>query len=73
MAYRQLFDPQDRNAQAVLKDLAKFCRANESCFHTDPRAHAVAEGRREVWLRILDHTQLNIEEFWKKYGREDLP
>ena len=39
-------------AEDVLADLAKFCRATESTFHPDPRAHAAAEGRREVWLRI---------------------
>jgi hypothetical protein len=38
--------------QAVLADLAPFCRAAESCFHPDPRLHAQLEGRREVWLRI---------------------
>ena len=46
----------------VLIDLAKFCRANETCFHMDARAHAVAEGRREVWLRIQQHLQLSPEQ-----------
>jgi hypothetical protein len=73
VAYRHVFNPESKAVQTVLKDLAKFCRANESTFQTDPRAHALVEGRREVWLRILEHTQLNPEEFWKKYGREDLP
>ena len=44
---------------AVLEDLAKFCRANESCFHPDARVHAVMEGRREVWLRIKQHMDLS--------------
>lgn len=48
----------------VLADLARFCRANESTFHVDPRAHAVAEGRREVWLRIQKHLQLSDEQLW---------
>jgi hypothetical protein len=39
----------------ALLDLAEFCRANESCFHEDPRMHAALEGRREVWLRIQEH------------------
>jgi hypothetical protein len=72
-AYVQVFNPESKAVQAVLRDLAKFCRASESTFHADPRAHALIEGRREVWLRILEHTNLNPEEFWKKYGREDLP
>ncbi len=42
----------------VLLDLAEFCRANESCFHEDPRMHAALEGRREVWLRIQEHIHL---------------
>lgn len=46
----------------VLEDLAKFCRANDTCFHEDPRLHAVLEGRREVWLRIQQHLNLTPEE-----------
>ncbi len=39
----------------VRVDLARFCRANETCFNADPRIHAVLEGRREVWLRMMQH------------------
>lgn len=55
-------------AEEVLEDLAKFCRATESTFHPDARAHAVAEGRREVWLRICSHLHLDEAALWKKYG-----
>ena len=48
----------------VLKDLAIFCRANESCFHPDPRLHAVLEGRREVWVRITNRLNLSTEELY---------
>ena len=72
MAYVQLFNPESQSAIKVLEDLSKFCRANESCFHPDPRIHAVIEGRREVWLRLNDHINLSSEEFWKKYGRDDI-
>jgi hypothetical protein len=48
----------------VLEDLAKFCRATETTFHPDPRVHAVAEGRKEVWLRIQRHLQLSDEQLW---------
>lgn len=60
-----------RNAfgDEVLADLAKFCRANQSTFHPDPRAHAVAEGRREVWLRIQQHLRLTDDELWVLYGQ----
>jgi hypothetical protein len=53
--------------EEVLKDLARFCKANESCFQADPRAHAVAEGRREVWLRIQKNLQLTDEQLWALY------
>lgn len=49
-------------AEQVLADLAKFCRAEQSCFHEDPRIHAMLEGRREVWLRIQEHLKLDAEE-----------
>jgi len=52
----------------VLADLASFCRANKSTYHDDPRAHAVLEGRREVWLRIQQHLQLSDDDLWKIYG-----
>lgn len=58
-------------ADEVLRDLARFCRANQSTFHTDDRAHALAEGRREVWLRIANHLNLPPDRLWAIYdGRE---
>lgn len=70
VAYAQTLNPESEAVKALLQDLAKFCRADESCFHVDPRAHAVLEGRREVWLRIQDHLKLSVEELLKKYGSE---
>lgn len=55
--------------EEVLADLAKFCRANQSTFHSDPRVHAVAEGRREVWLRVSQHLNLTDEQLWRLYGQ----
>jgi hypothetical protein len=46
----------------VLADLAEFCRADRSCWHPDPRVHAVLEGRREVWLRIQRYINLPAEQ-----------
>ena len=37
-AYQLAFQNPAQNA--VLIDLAKFCRANETTFHADPRLHA---------------------------------
>jgi hypothetical protein len=55
----------------VLADLAEFCRARETTFHTDDRLHAVLEGRREVWLRInkyLNLTDREIQDLIEKKG-----
>lgn len=59
-AYRAVFErkPQRVHVERLLDDLAEFCRANQSCIvvakdgHIDTHATAVAEGRREVFLRI---------------------
>lgn len=55
-------------AEVVLKDLARFCRAHESTYHEDARAHALAEGRREVFLRIERHLKLKPDELWSLYS-----
>ena len=68
-AYRTVFGKADRGAQrAVARDLAKFCRGNETCFHEDPRIHAVMEGRREVYLRIINHLNLSPQELLAIYS-----
>lgn len=54
--------------QEVLADLAKFCRANTTCFDPDPRIHAALEGRREVWLRIQQHLNLPSEQLYAIYN-----
>lgn len=69
-AYRRLFlgeDGLNGDGQIVLADLAKFCKATASTAvvspvsrQVDPIASALAEGRREVWLRIMAH--LHIDE-----------
>lgn len=59
--------------EVVLKDLARFCRAHESTFHVDPRAHALAEGRREVWLRIAEHLHLPPDQLWSLYSGRPSP
>jgi hypothetical protein len=71
-AYQHLFSEENQLGKQVLEDLAQFCRAEKSCFHADPRIHAVLEGRREVYLRLMDHLKLDSETLWKKYGRKDL-
>ena len=55
-------------AHDVMRDLAKFCRATETCFHPDPRIHAALEGRREVWNRIQNHINLSPHELYRIYN-----
>lgn len=69
-AYRQVF--RGPLADTVLRDLAHFCRANESTFHDNERVQSKLDGRREVWLRIQDHLKLSPDQLWAIYdGREE--
>jgi uncharacterized protein (DUF2461 family) len=71
-AYRQTFS--HPYSDVVLHDLATFCFAHKSpSFKTD-REYIMAEGRRQVWLRIAAHLQLNEEQTWDYFdGRIDVP
>ena len=69
-SYQFTFNPENRYNNAVMKDLAKFCRANETTYQNDPRLHAVLEGRREVWLRIQNYLDLTPEELMKLYAKD---
>lgn len=71
-SYRRVFLPLGPDVEAVLYDLAKFCRADRSTFHADPRIHAMLEGRREVWNRICHHLRLSDQELWDLYGNKRL-
>lgn len=64
-AFETTFNLESIDAKLVMKDLARFCRANESTFHPDPRVHAVLEGRREVWLHIQKYLNLTPDELWE--------
>lgn len=69
-AYQVTF--RSAQGEAVLADLAKFCRATESTFHPDPRIEGRLDGRREVFLRITENLNLTQDELWKLRGRPDL-
>jgi hypothetical protein len=69
-AFRALVGGDINAGQLALDDLSEFCRADRSCVifgkdgRVDTHATAVAEGRREVFLRIqqmlnLTDSQLN--------------
>jgi hypothetical protein len=66
--YRAVF-----NSEAgikVLADLREFCRADASCVvvskdgKIDTHATVLAEGRREVWLRITETLNLTDEQLF---------
>lgn len=67
-AYQIVFNNNVSATGIVLADLAKFCRANETTFHPDPRLHAALEGRREVFLRIANHLNLTTEQLYAIYN-----
>lgn len=51
--------------QVVLRDLAAFCNANVSTFHTDARIDAYQQGQRSVWLHISQRLHLTVEELYQ--------
>jgi hypothetical protein len=55
--------------QKVLMDLAVFCRANENAaVPGDDHRTWMAIGRREVWLRIQQHMNLNSDELYALFA-----
>jgi hypothetical protein len=51
--------------EAVLQDLAHFCRAYLSTFNPDPYIAARMDGRREVFLRIQQHLNLTDDQLYQ--------
>ena len=62
-AYRKTFNgPEGRK---VLADLRRFCKATVPTANLDnERATYLAEGRREVWLRLMAHLQLTEDDIY---------
>ena len=69
-SYCRVFDKANPDVHLILSDLAKFCRAQETCFAADDRTTALLEGRREVLLRIQQHLNMTEEELWSIYSRK---
>lgn len=83
--YRRVFLDGDGNigpdAAVVLADLKKFCRASSSTAMVspvsksiDPLAMAMAEGRREVWNRLMAHLYIDdkvIAQLKDEYGTDE--
>lgn len=76
-AYRALRDGDTKGGRLALDDLAEFCRAESSCIvvakdgRIDTHATAVAEGRREVFLRIQQMLGLTDAQLLKLRHNED--
>ena len=75
-AYQQVFGGGGLARDAVLGDLAVFCGEQQSSVRVngqkvvDPYAMAIAEGRREVWLRIRAMLEMDSSEAWTLAQRE---
>lgn len=61
----------DRDAEIVLADLRELAFGNSTTFHTDPYVAARRAGRREVWLRITQHLNLDEERVQKLVELDD--
>ena len=72
LAYNSVFDKQNQYTNDVLKDLAKFCRFHTSTFHADARVAAQLDGRREVFLRIIEHLQLSFDELYRLHTIKEI-
>lgn len=60
-AYQKTFGSE--HGKYVLADLIRFCRANTPTANiNNVNATYLAEGRREVWLRIQSHLNLTDED-----------
>lgn len=81
LAYQRIFMGDDgkmnQDAELVLSDLANFCRLYKSTTvvshvsqQTDVPATFLAEGRREVILRILGNLYVNPAEFFSLTAKE---
>lgn len=53
--------------QVVVDDLARFCRAYDSCFVEGPEHAARLDGRREVYLRIVEFSTLSHDALMMRY------
>ena len=81
LAYRRTFMDEQGNltpeAEIVFNDLRKFCRVTGSTVvispiskTVDPLAMAMAEGRREVWNRIMAHLYVNEKQVFELAERD---
>lgn len=65
-AYHALFF--SPGGKRVLSDLIAYCHGRKTTYHPDPREHAFREGQRDVLMRIMEFTNLNLEEVYRLRG-----
>jgi hypothetical protein len=70
-AYQLRLSREDISTDIILGDLAVFCGLQETTAkpdgqgRIDPYAMAVAEGRRQVWLRITAMLEMDQSTLWR--------
>ena len=72
-AYKRVFTDENHYSKIVLVDLAKFCKAHKSTYHSDPRLAAAQEGRREVFLRIQEFLNLTDTQLFELHQVKHIP
>jgi hypothetical protein len=69
-AYQAVFlgDATKAQQERVLTDLKRFCHAEKSSYSKDDKYGIyIAEGRREVWLRLMAHVHLSDADVRRLY------
>lgn len=69
-SYARVFflgNPTEYDFRTVLDDLAVFCRAFETTHSADRDVSKMLEGRREVFLRIMEFGCLDFNELFQRY------
>lgn len=70
-AYKAVFSTNsctEGDLEFVMLDLAQFCRGFTTTYDDIERRHVLKEGRREVFMRILDHTSLDHNTLMQRYA-----
>ena len=65
-AYNLTFN-QSKASQQVMKDLGDFCHGWDTTFDKDPHISSRLQGRREVFLRIMNHLHMPEEKLMALY------
>lgn len=58
-SWGNVFDMNNPHVINVLKDLSIYCNFNKSSFHINPNQCAFNEGARDVFLHIMEMSNIN--------------